>query len=123
MQTFRKMVTAIGHWMLFYNFAQLFITLEWLEYLFQNVVYDFLPEPTPYGMMTLKYVVILFFTIIFEILLFVVKWLVAKTHNLMDVRKWNMYKKYNLRSLNSGSKVVLKLPQPLVSISRTYNLY
>lgn len=117
------MVTAIGHWMLFYNFAQLFITLEWLEYLFQNVVYDFLPEPTPYGMMTLKYVVILFFTIIFEILLFVVKWLVAKTHNLMDVRKWNMYKKYNLRSLNSGSKVVLKLPQPLVSISRTYNLY
>jgi hypothetical protein len=28
--TYRKIVAAVGHWMLFFNFSQMFITLEWL---------------------------------------------------------------------------------------------
>lgn len=94
--------------MIFYNFAQLFITLEWMEYLFQNVVYAILPIPTPYSLMTLKYSVIIFFMIIFEVLLALVKSIVQKTHSVMDKRKWNMFEKYGIKALNAGSRVVLK---------------
>jgi hypothetical protein len=40
----------------------------------------------------------------------------------MDVRKWKMLEKFNIKTLNSGSGITLKLPNPIHSISRTFNM-
>lgn len=119
---YRKIIVAIGHWMLFYNFAQMFIVLEWLEYLFPNVVLAILDPPSPYGLMTLKYAIILIFMVIFEIILRITVRIVSRKHPVMDKRKWNMLSKHSMKILNSGGAIVLKEPKPIHSISRTFNL-
>lgn len=62
---YRKIIVAIGHWMLFYNFAQMFIVLEWLEYLFPDIVLAITSPLSPYTLMTIKYITILLFMLIF----------------------------------------------------------
>jgi len=64
-QSYRKIVVAIGHWLLFFNFSQMFIALEWLEYLFPDMVIAIIDPPSPYTLMTLKYCTILIFMVIF----------------------------------------------------------
>lgn len=120
--TYRKIVTAIGHWMLFFNFSHMFISLEWLEYLFPDLVLAIVSKPSPYSVMTLKYSIILLFMIAYEVLMKVTMAITSRYHSVMDKRKWNMYDKHEVKILNSGNTIVLKEPKPLYSISRAYSL-
>lgn len=69
----------------------MFITLEWLEYLFPDVVINILSVPTPYSLMTLKYTAILIFMILYEIVFIIARTIVKRTLNILDKRKWNMF--------------------------------
>jgi hypothetical protein len=100
-RSYRKVIAAMGHWMLFFNLSQMFITLEWLEYLFQNVVATVLQVPTPYTLMTMKYAVILILMGVYEIVMFGIGKAVYRTHSVMDIRKWHMFKRFGIKNMNT----------------------
>lgn len=80
--------------MLFFNFSHMFISLEWLEYLFPNLVLTVVSTPSPYSVMTLKYSIILLFMIVYEVLMKIAMVITSRYHSVMDKRKWNMYEKH-----------------------------
>lgn len=60
--------------------------------------------------------------IVYEIIMAVTVKIVSYTHSFLDKRKWNMFEKHSLKILNLGENIELHKPEPLHSISRSFNM-
>jgi hypothetical protein len=56
-------------------------------------------------MMILRYSTVLLFMFIYEIIMKLTVNMVQITHSIMDKRKINMFKKHQIRILNSGNEL------------------
>ena len=73
--------------MIFFNLSVMFISLEWLEYIFQDVVLALTPIPSVASMLMLKTLTIFVFMIVYEIIGFCVRLIVRNFQDKRYLRK------------------------------------
>ena len=65
-----------------------------MEYVFYDALLAILPNPTYYTVMLVKYIIIIILTIVYEIIGKIVRIITAKRINIMEKRKFAIYKKF-----------------------------
>lgn len=86
-------MAILSHWLIFYNISQMFITLDWLEYMFPDVLLAILSPDviSPSTIMMVRYFTILLFFLAYEIILQAARKLTRFTVSFMDVRQRVIY--------------------------------